>query len=175
MERLAHYVITAAGPGDAAELARVHVAAWRESYAGLLPARYLAAMEPLRFETRWRRQLTRAPMAEAILLAEGRDGAVGYCAGALVGTGLAEVSTLYLLRAAQGHGLGRRLLGGVARVLKARGATSLRLWVLRGNDGAAGFYRRLGGVPGAHRPVRGWGDGHEEQAYAWADIETLIR
>ena len=38
------YAIVPAGPGDAAELALVHVQAWRETYPGVLPAAYLARM-----------------------------------------------------------------------------------------------------------------------------------
>src|SRR5437764_9780247 len=46
MERLADVVICPAGPADAAELGQVHVKSWRETYPGLLPQTYLAAMRP---------------------------------------------------------------------------------------------------------------------------------
>ena len=38
------HVIFPAGPDDAEDLARVHIAAWRETYPGLLPDSYLARM-----------------------------------------------------------------------------------------------------------------------------------
>lgn len=141
MERLADVSIIAAGPGDAAGLARVHVEAWRETYAGLLPAPYLAAMDVIRHARRWRRQLTLAPEAEIVLVAEGRDGLVGYSGGLVLAgrPAMGLVNTLYLLRSAQGAGLGRGLLGAMARVLAARGAGSLQLWVLEGNARARGF------------------------------------
>lgn len=175
MERLADLMIFAAGPGDAADLARVHVDAWRQTYQGLLPAPYLAAMNPVRHAGRWRHQLTAAPLADVVLAAEGPEGVVGYCAGALVGEAVAEVSTLYLLKSAQGLGLGGRLLAACARVLQAREARSLRLWVLDGNVRARGFYEHLGGVADARRPVSGWGGGLTETAYRWADIGVLAR
>ncbi len=174
MQRLDDILIIAAGPGDAADLAEVHVRAWRETYAGLLPAAYLAQMNPRLHARRWRRQLDAARSSEIVLAAEGRQGLVGYCAG-LSGAadGEAEVSTLYVLRSMQRLGLGRRLLGAAARVLQARGAERLTLWVLNGNLPAQAFYDHLGGEVAAERPVRGWGGGYRESAYRWADIGEL--
>jgi ribosomal protein S18 acetylase RimI-like enzyme len=176
MERLDDMVIVAAGPGDAAALAEVHVTAWRETYRGLLPAAYLAQMNVGLYARRWRRQLMAARPPEIVLAAEGRDGLVGYCAGQTrPDGGVAEVSTLYVLQAAQKLGLGRRLLAASARVLQARGAGSLSLWVLNGNAPARGFYEHLGARAVAERAVRGWGGGYRETAYHWADIDRLTR
>jgi len=176
MERLDDMVIVAAGPGDAAALAEVHVTAWRETYRGLLPAAYLAQMNTGLYARRWRRQLMAARPPEIVLAAEGRDGLVGYCAGQTRSDGAsAEVSTLYVLEAVQKRGLGRRLLAASARVLQARGAASLSLWVLNGNVPARGFYEHLGGVAVAERAVRGWGGGYRETAYHWADIKPLTQ
>ena len=174
MERLADCVILPAGPADADELARVHVTAWRETYAGLLPDGYLAAMNPKVHARRWRLQLTRARAGEVVLAAEGAGGLVGYCAGAVSGDGAeAEIFTLYLLEAFQHAGLGRRLFASAARALAAQGAVSLKLWVLNGNRSASAFYVRNGGRGGSERPVRGWGGDLRETAYAWPDISTL--
>jgi len=176
MQRLDDIVIVAAGPGDAPELAEVHVAAWRETYRGLLPAAYLAQMNSHLYARRWRRQLMAARPPEIVLAAEGRGGLVGYCAGQVRSDlAMAEVSTLYLLGGAQKLGLGRRLLSATARVLQARGASALNLWVLKGNTPAQGFYEHLGGAITAERPVRGWGGGYTEIAYLWRDIDRLAR
>ena len=59
--------------------------------------------------------------------------------------GASEITTLYVLRSAQEMGLGRRLLTDTARVLAARGAVALIIWVLRDNTRARGFYEHLGG------------------------------
>jgi ribosomal protein S18 acetylase RimI-like enzyme len=174
MESLAAYHILPAGPGDAAALARVHVRSWRETYDGLLPAAFLAQMNGAVYARRWRAMLMRPEPPELVLCAEGARGVVGYCAGSKAG-GAAQVSTLYILKVAQGRGLGRRLLGSVARVMAAQGASSLRLWVLNGNDGARAFYERLGGAPRGERAVGGWGGGHRETAYDWPDIDALVK
>ncbi|HEY1414248.1 MAG TPA: GNAT family N-acetyltransferase [Caulobacteraceae bacterium] len=173
MERLAEFVIVPAGPGDAAALADVHVRAWRETYRGLLPELYLERMSAAQHALRWRRQLTRARPGDVVLAAESPRGVVGYCAGAIVGGTEAEVFTLYLLRAAQGCGLGRRLLEMTSRALAAQGARSLRLWVLSGNEKAMGFYAHLGGVPVNERPSPGWSGALRETAFRWSDIRAL--
>ena len=173
MERLADSVVSPAGPADAAALASVHVRAWRETYVSLLPAAYLARMDVASHAARWRRRLTLARPGEAVLLAEGPGDALGYVWGATpAGATEAEVFTLYLLRAAQGRGLGRRLLACAARVLAGEGAERLRLWVLNGNRPAIGFYGHLGGRAAAERPVAGF-FGLFETAYVWDDIRRL--
>ncbi len=172
MQRLADCLIVPAGPGDAADLGRLHVDSWRETYAGILPWTYLKAMSPNVHARRWRKQLTDARSGEVALLAEGPDGLIGYCSGEVAET-RSEVFTLYVLQRAQKLGLGRRLMAAAARVLAARGAHSLELAVLSENLAARGFYAHLGGVRVGERPVRGWGGGLMETRYRWADIGTL--
>lgn len=177
MERLIDCVILPAGPADADDLARVHIKAWRETYACLLPAGYLTAMNAKVHARRFRLHLARARPGEVVLAAEGPGGLVGYCAGAIpLGQGAgedAEIFTLYLLRATQHVGLGRRLFAATARVLAAQGATSLTLWVLNGNRPARAFYARNGGREGEARPVRGWGGNLMETAWRWGDIGSI--
>jgi ribosomal protein S18 acetylase RimI-like enzyme len=165
--QLAH-AISPAGPGDAGDLARVHVQAWRETYPGMLPRAYLEGMSVERHARLWRRRLMSSE--EVTLAAEGAEGLVGYCSGGVWRgreDGLAEITTLYLLRHAQEAGLGRRLLGDTARVLAARGALSLVIWVLRDNDRARGFYEHLGGKLDAARGERVGGATIPSVAYRW--------
>jgi GNAT superfamily N-acetyltransferase len=170
MQRVAEAFILPAGPGDAIDLARAQVSAWRETYRGLLPDSYLDAMSIPVHARRWRLQLTRARPGEVALIAEGPGGVIGYCTGS--GD---EVQMLYLIRSAQKAGLGRRLLSGAARVLQAHGAKSLRLWVLDGNANAKRFYAHLGGLPRHRRRVAGWGGRLSETAYVWDDIAALTQ
>jgi ribosomal protein S18 acetylase RimI-like enzyme len=177
MEGLLDFAIAPAGPADAAELARVHVGSWRETYPGLLPQAYLNRMRPQAHARRFHQSLMRQKAGEVTLIAEGADGAVGYVAGVkLKGDGRgadAEVHTLYVLRAAQKAGLGRALLVACARVFEAEGAKSLMLFVLSGNRRARGFYEHLGGEAFAEVPSSGWGEGLMETAYRWPNIRGL--
>lgn len=176
MERLDRAIILSAGPGDAEGIARVHVKAWRLTYRGLLPERYLAAMSTAQHAARWRRRLLAPDPGEVVLAAEAREGLVGYCSAQVrQDQRSAEIFTLYLLPEAQGRGLGRRLLSSTARALHAAGAETLQLWVLNGNDRARRFYEHLGASVAGERPVRGWGGGCIETAMAWTDLAVLIR
>ena len=169
------YLIVPAGPQDAAELARVHVASWRETYGGLLPDAYLAAMSEEAHARRWAQALTSG--SEMVLAAVGREGLVGYAAGGSSRRrrpAEAEVQTLYLLASVQGQGLGRDLLAATARVLAAQGARSLMISVLRDNVLARGFYERLGGTAEAPRREPSPGGGVlYEVSYVWDDIGVL--
>ncbi len=170
------YAIIPAGPGDAVDLARVHVRAWRETYPGLLPQVYLDRMSVVAHARRWRHRLMNGD--EVTLVAETAQGLAGYCSGDWARSGArpgeAEIATLYILRRAQRSGLGRRLLMSTARALAARGATSLAIWVLRDNAGARRFYERLGGACERERDEAIGGGLVASVAYRWADIRTLV-
>jgi ribosomal protein S18 acetylase RimI-like enzyme len=175
------YVVFPAGPSDAEDLARVHVTSWRETYRGLLADAFLARMSEPGFTRRFRRQLTE-PGAGVTLAAADRYGLVGYAQGGASRRGVpdlqqggeAEIHTLYVLRTAQGRGLGKQLMMDAARTLAAEGATSLMISVLRDNIRARGFYEHLGGEPEAARQEPGPGGRLlYEVAYRWRNIGDL--
>jgi ribosomal protein S18 acetylase RimI-like enzyme len=170
------FVVFPAGPSDAEELARVHVTSWRETYRGLLADAFLARMSEPGFTRRFRRALTQ-PGSGVTLAAADRQGLVGYAQGGPSRRdipGEAEIATLYVLRQAQGHGLGARLMTETARALAANGATSLMISVLRDNIRARGFYEHLAGEPETARQEPGPGGRLlYEVAYRWRDIRTL--
>jgi ribosomal protein S18 acetylase RimI-like enzyme len=153
------------------------VAAWRETYRGLLPDAYLARMSVEGHARRFAHALTKPGPDDVTLALADRWGLQGYAQGGPSRRGVpgeAEVATLYLLRAAQGQGLGRRLLAAIARALAARGARSLVISVLRDNIGARGFYEHLGGEAEPARQERGPGGALlYEVAYRWTDITRL--
>ena len=171
------FLIFPAGPSDAEDLARVHVTSWRETYRGLLPDAFLARMSEAGYARRFARSLLHPRPDEVTLVAAERQGIVGYAAGGKSRSGAegeAEIATLYILRTAQGQGLGERLMAGAARALAAQGATSLVISVLRDNIHARGFYEHLGGD--ADAPRREPGPGGQllyEVAYRWPDIRDL--
>jgi ribosomal protein S18 acetylase RimI-like enzyme len=171
------YLVFPAGPSDAEDLARVHVASWRETYRGLLPDAFLARMSEVGHARRFGRALLNPGPHDVTLLAVDRSGTVGYAAGGPSRSGVqdeAEIATLYILRRSQGQGLGARLMADTARALAAQGAASLMVSVLRDNVRARGFYEHLGGVAEAPRQEPGpGGQLLYEVAYRWADIGVL--
>ena len=171
------FVLFPAGPADAEALAQVHVTSWRETYRGLLPDAYLARMSQESHTRRFARLLLQPGPDDVTLAAADRRGVVGYAQGGASRRrlpGEAGVATLYLLKSAQGRGVGARLLTETARALAARGALSLVISVLRDNVAARGFYEHLGGRAEPPRLEPGPGGAMlQEVAYRWADIRDL--
>jgi ribosomal protein S18 acetylase RimI-like enzyme len=172
------HVIFPAGPDDAEDLARVHITSWRETYQGLLPDSYLSRMSIPVYARRFRAGLVQPGEHDATLAAADRTRLIGYASGGPSRTrrpGEAEVMTLYVLKSAQGRGVGRELLASMARVFAANGATSLMLSVLRDNIPARQFYEHLGGKAEAPRREPGPGGVTYEVSYRWPDIGALAR
>ena len=169
-------IVRPARPTDSERIGAIHVSAWRESYAALMPAARLAALDVGERAAMWRRQLI-SGTARGIAVAELDGLIVGFasCAtqrtGGLAAAGYAgEVAAIYVLRAGQGRGAGRLLMQAMARRLIAEGHRSMALWVLTANRPARGFYERLGGVIVAER-IEG---GDAEVAYGWRDVAILL-
>jgi GNAT superfamily N-acetyltransferase len=168
---------------DARGIAEVHVASWRTTYRGIVPDDNLASLSVETRERRWASQLAGADAATGIYVAEAQDGAgapriVGFAAGGARRDGnsayAGELYAVYLLQAAQGYGLGRRLAGAVADHLVRNGMRSMLVWVFEANRPARRFYETLGGVLLPERQY--WdraGVSLAEVSYGWADTGSL--
>lgn len=164
--------------GDAVFLAETHVASWRENYRGIVSDHALAQMSvPARIR-RWREILCIPRPVGAVLLAQDAGGEV-------VGFGSAgpqredecpwdgEFYSLYILKAAQRKGLGRRLLTRMAGELIEGGCRSADVWALHENTAAGAFYKAMGGEEDATRAFRMDGEALTETAFAWRDLNVL--
>ncbi len=162
---------------DAPRIGEIHVTAWRETYAGLMPAARLAGLSIGERTAMWHRVLG-SGTARGIVVAEDDGIAIGVAACAqqrtqqLAAAGYSgEITALYVLRAAQGRGAGRLLMQAMTRRLIAEGDRSMSLWVLAENVPARRFYERLGGVVVAEQV-----DGQDrEVAYGWRDLAGLVK
>ncbi|MFZ6991597.1 GNAT family N-acetyltransferase [Curtobacterium sp. RRHDQ66] len=133
-------VVRPASVADAERIARVHVQAWQEAYAHLLPASFLAALDVDARADRWRTIIT-DPQTD-VLLVTIEDVVVGW---ASAGPGRdpeaprdRELEGIYVLASTYGSGAGQALLDG------AIGDAPAYLWMADDNPRAEGFYRRNG-------------------------------
>lgn len=168
---------------DAGAIAEIHVAAWQETYRGMLPSGLLDSLEPSEKLGLWQEVLSLAAdrAGLAVCVAEMGGECVGFASmrpqpdGALRAAGYgAEVSALYVLKQAQGRGLGRELMRWLAVRIGAAGLDGVALWVLESNKGARGFYEALGGAPVAERLEDRGGAEVRAVAYGWRDLSLLI-
>lgn len=121
--------------------AYVHYKAWQETYRGLMPDEYL--------DKRTYEQCLQNAMAGMehtfVAVAEGEvAGFIRYSPEARKYTDRPdywEIHALYVLKKYQGYGIGRSLVEQCLQKLPHR---SVVLFVLKGNENAIGFYKRMG-------------------------------
>lgn len=137
------FLIREAVLSDIPNLARVHVQSWQETYAGLIPDDVLNNIITLESrEFQWQRTLANSKLK--VFVACHADTLIGFCS--LTVRGLqADLYTLYLLKAFQGLGYGKKLWLTALESAKSQGAMNLLLWVLEDNP-TRRFYERMGGV-----------------------------
>jgi ribosomal protein S18 acetylase RimI-like enzyme len=165
-----------ARPSDAADLARIYIESWQDTYAGILPHSLLCAMSLKTHTLRWQHQL-RAP--GVVIVAEDRNqGVVGLASlGGARDPGLGfegEVYTLYVDPAFFGRGVGRKLLHGAFTALKERKFHSCLIWSHARNN-ACYFYEAMGGLRVGERTTRLGGEPTPEVAFGWKRLATSSR
>jgi GNAT superfamily N-acetyltransferase len=140
-------LVRSAVPDDVGAVAACHVACWREAYAHLLSAGYLAALDPADFRRRWAGSLADPSRPSWVAEVDGRVvGFSGTCPSRdQPPVRQLELRCLYLLAEHHGSGLAQRLLD---RALVDGPAC---LWVAEQNPRAQAFYRRNGFWPDGAR------------------------
>ncbi len=169
------YSIRRATLADAAALAEVHEATWRETYIGLMSEQMLDALTADARAEAWGRILSGETGYLATTYVAERAGelvafascgeqrnqhfaAVGYAG---------EFAAVYVLKTAQRRGLGMGLMTTMMRDLEERGLTGFTLWVPRDNFPARSLYEQLGGVLIGQRKDDGRHGTLAEVAYGW--------
>lgn len=165
-----------ARPSDAADLARIYIESWQDTYAGILPHSLLAAMSIKSHTVRWQNQL-QTP-GSVIVVEDGSHGVVGLASlGGARDRGLdfeGEVYTLYVDPSFIGRGAGRKLLHGAFAILKERKLNSCLIWSHARNN-ACFFYEAMGGQRVAERVTKLGGEPTPEIAFGWKRLATSPR
>jgi ribosomal protein S18 acetylase RimI-like enzyme len=139
-------VIRRAARADAAGIALVHVHAWNHNYDGIVAGEHLAARTVEARMEKWLEWLDDPAVLVWV------DEVEGEIAGFAAVTGR-ELRGLYVDPAAQGAGVGSRLLS------EAEGVGACELEVFAANGHARGFYE-----------ARGWRD--DGDAGEWLDLRV---
>jgi GNAT superfamily N-acetyltransferase len=158
--------VRTAWTADAAAIAAVQVSAWRESYAGLLPADVLAELDPEPIAARWTASLDKPGDARnRVLVALERATVRGF---AVTGPSPdpdadpvadGEIAELVVEPSRRGAGHGSRLLHACADTLRADRFRRATTWLASTDDRARAFLADAGWAPdGAHRELDLRGD-----------------
>ena len=172
-------VIREARPSDATGIAKVHIASWRATYPGLVPANYLVNLSEAAAAMRWHNAVQAHGKGQgALVVADERGEVVGFATygGRRVPVEgyEGEFYALYLLDEVKGQGIGRQLMAIMAERLLKAGTRTAVVWCLRDNP-SRWFYERLGGTRVAERPIKFAGADLVEIAYGWHDLTPLAR
>lgn len=132
--------------GDAAAIARLHIASWRAAYTAALPAEYLAALDEGERAEQWRVRLNGA--GTAVLLAERERTLLGFCAhGPALDESLTstwEIYSLHVQPELRSRGIGSLLFSEAQACARRAVASALVLWVVANNTAARRFYEGKG-------------------------------
>ncbi len=152
---------------------------WREAYRGIVPDDYLEGLSYDESEHLWQDVI--AAGDGCVFVAEDGGEVIGFASGSPrerfsreLREYEGELKTVYVLPSHKGVGVGRQLVGAVARHLVDRGVNSMLLWVFAENRAARGFYESLGGVPVAEDGFELGGAWLSEVAYGWKDLDVLL-
>jgi GNAT superfamily N-acetyltransferase len=163
---------------DASGLATVHVESWRTTYAGIVNQAYIDRLSVEERAEVWGRRLRDpSPTAPDLLVAEAPAvGLVGFVTGGRIRDPIdgfdAELYAVYLLKAAQRIGLGRRLVRDWAQVAAERGYRAAVVRVLAANP-ARRFYEHLGARHLREGELSIGGESYAEVWYGWDDLRDL--
>jgi GNAT superfamily N-acetyltransferase len=173
------FQVRRAGPDDLHGMARVHIETWKTTYRGLIDDDRLDQMTVEGDIAGGFGSWLRNPPAGVaqFVAATPMEGVVGFALGLPNPEEGSEFSgqlgAIYVLRAHQGRGIGRALVGAVSRHLLSLGKETMIVWVLDGNPYRR-FYERLGGTVVGKRTSAGrLSGGVTEVSYGWSDIRPL--
>ena len=140
---------------EAADIAAVHDAAWREAYRGLIPGRELERMIARRGPRWWEAAISRGSRVLVLDFADAIGGSASYGRNRVASLPhRGEIFELYLAPQFQGLGFGRRLFEAARADLAEHGYPTFLVWALADNQRALDFYARLGGAPIRTAPER---------------------
>jgi ribosomal protein S18 acetylase RimI-like enzyme len=172
MDDLRGLRVRTARPEDAADLARIYIESWQDTYAGVISHALLSAMSVKAHTARWQATIkTMDRHGGTVLVAEAAGlGPIGLCSlGRARDRGVGfegEVYTLYVDPAFLGRGVGRALLSGAFEALKERKLRSCLIWAHARNN-ACFFYEAMGGRRVATRTTRMMGELTPEIGFGW--------
>ncbi|WP_284266937.1 GNAT family N-acetyltransferase [Bradyrhizobium iriomotense] len=142
-------IIRTATEKDAAVIAAIHVASWRDAYAHILAPEFLSGgIETDRLAV-WSQRLRDPSLTQFVNVACDPGGLVqafvcGYCDFDPVWGSL--IDNLHVRPQARGQGIGERLFRAAAGQFSATATgAGLHLWVFEANAAGLRFYERLGG------------------------------
>lgn len=130
---------------DASGIAAVHVESWQTTYKGIIPQHFLDELSVEERTKLWNQNLENRE--NMIFVAEDSSGIIGFITGGKrkenTEVGATDLTSLYLLDACHGQGIGRKLVDKLMHAFKKQGYKKVYVDVLADNA-TRHFYTYLG-------------------------------
>jgi GNAT superfamily N-acetyltransferase len=172
--------IRGAVPADADAIAEVHVASWRTTYPGIVEQSYIDGLTVGPRAAKWAQRLSSGdePALDILVAVDPEQGIVGFSCGGVLREPVpefdAELHAIYLLRAFQNAGVGRRLVSAWATLALERGLSAAIVRALAANP-ACRVYEHLGAELLRETHIVIGGLPYPERWYGWHDLVDLAR
>ena len=158
---------------DAAGIAKVHVDSWRTTYRGIIPDEYL---DKLSYEQRtelWKKNISEAD--NYVIVAEtDEEEIIGFATANKRTENMIDLTSIYLLEAYQGEGVGKQLLKALFNYFKNAGYETVYVEVLEDNK-TKFFYEHYGAEFVKTVQIKIASETLNESIYVWRDVEMALR
>jgi GNAT superfamily N-acetyltransferase len=161
---------------DAKGIAKVHVDSWRTTYKGIIPEDFLNNLSYEQRTELWIRNISRTD--NYIIVAEDYEGKIiGFadCWKRETNTvpNSTDLTSIYLLEAYQGKGIGKMLLKQLFLNVKTQGYQKVFVEVLEENK-TCSFYEHFGAKLYKTVQIKMGGKLLDERIYEWDDVDHVL-
>ncbi len=164
---------------DSSGIAKVHVAAWHETYKGLICDEYLNSISCDEKTEKWKKIIQDDMQTERVHVIENESkDIVGF---AFYGINNekeyeydADLHAMYILKAYQNRGYGSKLIKIAVKELVDLGCNSLIIWALKDNVYCR-FYEKIGGIKVGERLHTYGNQKVKLVGYGWKDICSILK
>lgn len=173
----AEIVVSSATCSDAEAIAHIHSLSWQSAYRHLMSDEYLDNELPEIKRDHWIGVFKNLPEGVIILTASKGDALVGFIAvyANFIPDYDYYIDNIHVLPSLKASGVGKKLMVAAAQKVIGFGKRSIALTVFTENEGAIGFYRKLGGnIVGQGSEVFG-GKELPDYLIAWQDVRDLLK
>lgn len=160
--------IRPATESDLQDIISIHVESWKDAYADVLPAEFIAGQLHRELARHWRE--TKLENQDIVLVAE-EDSLVGFIA--VWCRPIPFIDNLHVKPSHRSKKIGRSLMKAVAQELIQKEHKTAYLWVFESNEKAIRFYERLGGTQKEQGPKNIFGNEVPSRKIEWDNLATI--
>ena len=173
LESKEEYIIRYNRLEDQAQMARIKIDGWRDTYDSIIASTYLKGLDYEEQTQRFYRSFDE--YKNRVLVAVRGSEVLGYACFDPKERSFkydSELESLYIKVSEQHKGIGTYLFKETAKQLISEGKRNMIVWCLKGNDNAIKFYEKLGGIRSETKMAKIGNETYEEYGY-YFDLEEI--